>query len=56
MSVENPERFVGNPVNAFLIVKQLTKNLQSFIDTLNNFEHLKSKKTFKSVIVFLTDA
>ena len=42
MAVDDPEKFIGNPVNAFILIKQLTKNLQIFIDTLNNFDHLKS--------------
>jgi hypothetical protein len=42
MAVDDPEKFIGNPVNAFILIKQLTKNLQIFIDTLNIFDHLKS--------------
>ena len=42
MAVDDPEKFIGNPVNAFILIKQLTKNLQIFIDTLNNVDHLKS--------------
>ena len=38
----DPEKFIGNPVNAFLLIKQLSVDLQLFVDTLNNFEKLKS--------------
>ena len=38
----DPEKFIGNPVNSFLLIKQLNVDLQLFVDTLNNFEKLKS--------------
>ena len=40
-SIDNPERFIGNPVNSFLIIKKLTKDLQKFVDTVNAIEKLK---------------
>lgn len=39
----DPEIFVGNPVNAFLLIKHLAKDLQNFVNILNNIEKLKSK-------------
>jgi hypothetical protein len=35
------EDFIGNPVNAFLLIKKTTKDLQAFVDTLNTKEQLK---------------
>ena len=37
----NIEKFVGNPVNSFLVIKKLTKDLQKFVDTVNTLERLK---------------
>jgi hypothetical protein len=40
-SKDNIEKFVGNPVNSFLVIKKLTKDLQKFVDTVNTLERLK---------------
>ncbi len=37
----NPENFIGNPVNSFLLIKKLTKDLQKFVDQVNSLEQLK---------------
>jgi hypothetical protein len=37
----NPENFIGNPVNSFLLIKKLTKDLQKFVDQVNSLEKLK---------------
>ncbi len=37
----DPEKFIGSPINSFLLIKQLSVDLQQFVDTLNNFEKLK---------------
>lgn len=41
MSGGDPDRFIGNPVNAYLVIKQLMKDLQKFVDTVNTYEKLK---------------
>ena len=38
----DPEIYVGNPVNSFILIKKLTKDLQKFIDTVNQIDQLKS--------------
>ncbi len=40
-SKSNPENFIGNPVNSFLLIKKLTKDLQKFVDQVNSLEKLK---------------
>ena len=42
-NAKEPEKFVGNPVNSFLLIKKLSKDLQRFVDTMNSIENLKSK-------------
>jgi hypothetical protein len=39
----DPEKFVGNPVNAFLMIKKLSKDLQTFVDDISNFQQTKGK-------------
>ena len=34
----NPENFVGNPVNSFLLTKKLTKDFQQFQKMVNSSE------------------
>ena len=34
-SKKNPDLFIGNPVNSFLLLKKLTKDFQMFVDSLN---------------------
>lgn len=41
----DPEKFIGNPVNAFLVIKKLMKDLQKFVDTVNSFDKLKGTLT-----------
>lgn len=43
-SSEDPNRFIGNPVNAFLAIKMLMKDLQWFVDSVNTYEKLKGKR------------
>ena len=38
---QGAEHFIGNPVNALLLLKKLTKDLQQIVDTLNTFSKLK---------------
>lgn len=40
-SSQDPNRFIGNPVNAFLAIKMLMKDLQWFVDSVNTYEKLK---------------
>ena len=40
---EDPEKFVGNPVNAFLMIKNLQKDLQMFVDDISNYHQTNSK-------------
>ncbi len=40
----NPEAFIGNPVNAFLLIKQMSLEIKSFVSLLNNFEKLKGNQ------------
>lgn len=40
-SISNPENFVANPVNSFLLIKKLSTDLQSFVDIINSYEQLK---------------
>jgi prolyl 4-hydroxylase len=40
-SHKDPENFIGNPVNALLLIKKLTKDLQRLVDTLNTYAKLK---------------
>jgi hypothetical protein len=42
-SINSAENFIANPVNSYLLIKMLTKDLQNFVDILNNFDQLKSK-------------
>lgn len=35
------EKFIGNPVNAFLLLKKLHKDLEKFMDTLDSSKILK---------------
>jgi prolyl 4-hydroxylase len=41
-SYKDPEKFIGNPVNALLLIKKLTKDLQKIVDILNTYSQLKS--------------
>jgi hypothetical protein len=41
-SYKDPEKFIGNPVNALLVIKKLTKDLQRIVDTLNTYPMLKN--------------
>ena len=45
-SKKNPDNFVANPVNSFLLIKKLTKDLQKFVDKVNSLEKLKGKMKF----------
>ena len=40
-SISNPENFVANPVNSFLLIKKLSTDLQNFVDIINSYEQLK---------------
>ena len=40
----NAEKFVGNPVNSFLLIKQVDKELQNFVNILNPSEKLQRTK------------
>lgn len=42
ISRNDPENFVGNPVNSFLLIKKIYSDLEKFVDTLNNFDRLTS--------------
>jgi hypothetical protein len=37
---KNPEDFISNPVNSFLLIKKLNADLQEFINLLNNHDRL----------------
>lgn len=37
----DPKKFMGNPVNSFLVIKLLTKELQMFFDSLNTAQESK---------------
>ena len=45
----NPEAFIGNPVNSFLLIKQLSIDLKLFVDTLSNFEKIQSNKLMEVI-------
>lgn len=40
-SVQTQENFIGNPVNAYLLIKLMVKDLQNFVDALNTMDELK---------------
>lgn len=50
MSGGDPDRFIGNPVNAYLVIKQLMKDLQKFVDTVNTYEKLKGLYLCKIIL------
>ena len=39
-SRHNPDTFIGNPVNSFLIIKLLSKDLEKVVDSLGSFDKL----------------
>ncbi len=41
VSARDPDNFIGNPVNAFLLIKKLHKDVIKFIDTLNSTKLIK---------------
>ena len=40
----DPKKFMGNPVNSFLVIKLLTKDLQMFFDFFNSMQESKGLK------------
>jgi hypothetical protein len=46
-----PEHFIGNPVNALLLIKKLTKDLQNIVDTLNTYSKLKGKPVNYEILI-----
>lgn len=40
-STDNPVNFVANPINSFLLIKKLAKDLQIIINKLSNYDRLK---------------
>ena len=40
-STKSASNFIGNPVNSFVLIKKLTKDLQRFVDTVNSLDKLK---------------
>jgi hypothetical protein len=36
----DPQKFIGNPVNAFLMIKTLKKDLQFFVDGISNYNQI----------------
>ena len=49
-SYQDPENFIGNPVNALLLIKKLTKDLQKIVDTMNTYSRLKGKLLYVGFI------
>ena len=41
---KDPEKFIGNPVNAFLMIKTLNKDLQFFVDGISNYNQINVNK------------
>ena len=39
-SRDNPDIFIGNPVNSFLLIKLLSKDLEKVVDSLGSFDKL----------------
>ena len=48
----NPKKFMGNPVNSFLVIKLLTKDLQMFFDFFNSVQ--ESKGSFRISYMSIT--
>ena len=41
------KKFMGNPVNSFLVIKLLTQDLQMFFDLFNSVQESKGLKNFE---------
>lgn len=46
---KNAKKFMGNPVNSFLVIKLLTKELQMFFDYFNAIQESKGRITIDSI-------
>ena len=44
---EDPAKFIGNPINAFIMIKMLKKDLQTFVDSINNYNMINRKLLLK---------
>lgn len=43
-SKDDPEGYIGNPVNAFLLVKKLNREIAEFADILYSFSPVEGNK------------